>query len=106
MEIREQAILKMKKILKTGETMDGCAYQCVVSAYDEKKECIYLLLKDAELTELSLDAIYECVITSQQNTYSVTGRIRSRYENQEGKMFELYITNGFYKNSIKSVDKI
>ena len=99
------AELKVKKVLLSGSIPDGLVYTCKVLEMNEKEECIYLLLEENELEELSLDNIYECKIKSQDLITKFTGRIKERYMGFEGKKIKIQIENGFYKRNIKSVDK-
>ncbi len=105
MREKKQAFLTMKKILRAGEKPDEKTYVCSVVDYKEKTECLYLLLQEGSLTDLSLDAVYECRIMEADCEIQSTGRIRARYFCEHGKMLEMRIENGFYKNNIKSVDK-
>lgn len=99
------AELQMEKMLLMGETVDRKIFACKVLMYDSKKERIYLLLESGMLTEISLDAVYRCQITSGTEDILCNGRIKERYRNEEGEVLELQIENGFYKINIKSVDK-
>ena len=91
------AELHMRKILRAGTVLDESVYSGVVLQYDSNKECIYLHLETGELTDLSLDAIYECKIQTEKEELSCTGRIRERYRGIFGKTFLFEIENGFYK---------
>lgn len=97
--------LEMKKMLLAGAGKEENVFQCKILEYDAGQERIYLILEDAKLSEISLDAVYECRIKTKEGLRVGEGRIRQRYYNEAGKILELQIENGFYKNSIKSVDK-
>ena len=99
------AELKVKKILLSGYLQDNMIYTCKVLNFSEKEECLYLLLEDCELEELSLDCIYECKVKSKDCITSFTGRIKERYMGYEGKKIKIQVENGFYKINLKSVDK-
>ncbi len=99
------AELRVKKVLLSGNIPDGLVHKCKVLSLSEKEECLYLLLEESELEELSLDNIYECKITSNSSITKCTGRIKERYIGYEGKKVRFQIENGFYKINIKSVDK-
>ena len=101
----DQAELRVKKVLLSGIVPDGLVHRCKVLSLNEKEECIYLLLEESELEELSLDNIYECAIESKDRIIKCTGRIKERYRGPEGKKLKVQIENGFYKINIKSVDK-
>ena len=106
MEKRKPAQLRMKKMLRTGGGMDENIYQCSVLACDEKTERLYMILEEGDLTALSLDAVYECSMMDDDVCVRATGRVQERYCSEEGKIVKIAIENGFYKNNIKSVDKI
>ena len=95
------ATVCMKKTLRAGNVMDEHAYSGSVLWYDEKTECIYLQLGSGKLTDLSLDAIYECKIQTEKEILECTGRIKDRYCGIEGQIFRFEIENGFYKISLK-----
>ncbi len=91
----------MKKTLRVEDVLDEQIYSAVVHGYDEKTECIYLQLETGKLTDLSLDAIYECKIQTENERQECTGRIKERYCGMAGKIFRFEIENGFYKISLK-----
>ena len=95
------ATVCMKKTLRVEDVLDEHVYLTIVQWYDEKKECIYLQLESGKLTDLSLDAIYECKIQTENERQECTGRIKERYCGIEGKIFSFEIENGFYKISLK-----
>ena len=99
------AKIKMKKNLCKDVAMDQKVYFCKVLSYDAKQECIFLVLENDLLPALSLDAIYECIIEETEDRIVCTGRIRERYANEFGNILKFEIENGFYKISLKSVDK-
>lgn len=106
MEKWRTAQLRMRKMLCTGGSLDETIYRCSVLDYDEKNEKLYLVLEEGDLAFLSLEAVYECRIMEENICISATGRIQERYCCEEGKIVKIAIENGFYKNNIKSVDKI
>ena len=101
----DQAELRVKRVLLSGSVPDGFVHRCKVLSLNEKEECMYLLLEESELEELSLDNIYECIIKSKDRITKYTGRIKERYIGSAGKILRIQIENGFYKINIKSVDK-
>ena len=97
--------LKAKKALRMGDSLNENKYVGKVLCYLENEESIYISLEECELEELSLDCIYECRIKTKDSYMDCTGRIKDRYIGEEGKTLRFWIENGFYKISIKSVDK-
>ena len=95
------AELKALKMLRAGQEKNNQTYVCEVLSYDIQRAVLCLKLKSSELTELSLDAIYECRILGEEKNLECTGRIRERYRGEEGKVLCLKVENGFYKISIK-----
>lgn len=100
-----KAALLMKKVLGSATVLDEKTYDCQVLKYDGKEEWIYFVLENEELPAISLDAIYECRIDDTDNQVLCTGRVKERHENAFGKILKFQIENGFYKISLKSVDK-
>ena len=105
MKTGDKATLSMKKTLSASEALDEKLYLCEVSRYEPKQQCIYLVLENDLLPAISLDAIYECKVCRQEDVLICSGRIKERYYNTCGKILEFEIENGFYKISLKSVDK-
>lgn len=97
----DSAVLCMKKTLRVGDVLAEGVYAGKVLQYDEKEECIYFQLESGNLTELSLDAIYECNIQTEKGQLNCTGRIKERYRGIAGKTFKFEIENGFYKINLK-----
>ncbi len=105
MKKNEKAVLSMKKTLLSGMLLDENVYNCTVWKYHPASECIYLVLEDAQLTEMSLDAIYDVCVEANGIKESCEGRIKERYRTEAGSMLKIHVENGFYKNTIKLVDK-
>lgn len=99
------ATLRMKNMLGIGQLVDKKTYSCQLLHFDKMAESVYLILQDAKLESLSLDAIYYCEVQDGEENISCTGRISERYCGPAGKTVKLKIENGFYKISIKYVDK-
>lgn len=93
--------LYVKKTLRTGTVWNEDVYSGTVLQYDEKEESIYGILESGKLTDLSLDAIYECEIQTEMERMNCTGRIKERYRGRAGKIFKFEIENGFYKINLK-----
>ncbi len=97
--------LRMHRPLVSNAKSTETIYSGRILKYDENQECIYMMLNNTELTDLSLDAIYECEIQSENESIGCTGRIKERYCGEEGKTAQMQIATGFYKINIKYVDK-
>lgn len=97
----DYARLQMKKVLCTDAVLDTNNYVCSVYSYDVQAECIYLVLESGQLSDISLDAIYECQIEEAEQAKISTGRVRQRYRTKYGNLLEFQVENGFYKISIK-----
>lgn len=76
--------------------VDETVYECELLRYEKRSECIYLLLKEDALTEISQDAIYRCRLEENDMFCEVTGCIRERYCSEEGNILEFKIENGVY----------
>ncbi len=102
----DQAELIMKKTLCKGMKLDQNTYSCKILRYDSAQECIYLVLEESLLKEISLDAIYECTVIDAQMQQTIsTGRVIERYNESDGALLKYKVKNGFYKINVKSVDK-
>ena len=101
----KKAELEMKRVILVGGILESKVFQCKILAYHAEEARVYLLLEEDSLEDILLDAVYEFRIETGRAWYVCEGRIQERYYNEQGKILEFQIENGFYKNSIKSVDK-
>lgn len=92
-------IKMLRNILEDGE-FDDRSYICEITGFDEEKEKIYLLLREGELKNLSLDGVYECAIHDKEETSYCEGMIGERFVDTKGKNLTFFLENGFYKNSL------
>ena len=97
--------LKMEQNFRIEKEKDKAVYLCTMLKYQANQEIIKLRLEEGELTDISLDAVYECKIFGENSCLICTGRVKERYRGTEGKTLVLQIQNGFYKINLKSVDK-
>ena len=86
-------------ILEEGEYEERMHY-CKVIGYDEKKECLELLLRGEVVDVISLDAIYGCKLMDGEKSAECDGMILERYIDSLGNRLVFQIENGFYKNSL------
>ena len=100
-----RAELKMKKVILDGEVYDVTTYACEMLKYDAEHDSIYLVLKEGEIANISLDGIYECTIYDGQEGLKCEGKVCERYCNQEGEILCFQVQKGFYKININCVDK-
>lgn len=94
----EGSIVKihMKKILLKGMILDKNVYTCKVDSYDAQEEKFVISVSDVHITKLLLDAIYQCDINVEGKIISCEGRIKERYQSEDGSMAVLYLSSGFY----------
>ena len=97
----ERVEIQMQKALGIDGKKDDCTYIGEVIRYDSAGESLYFVLTSAELTALSLDAVYECKIYREKKGLACMGKIRERYCSKAGKTVKFEIKNGFYKINIK-----
>ena len=62
---------------------------------------VSVILRDENLRQLSLDALYECQIQTEDAWFTCTGKIVERFCNHQGNNVKLQVKNGFYKINIK-----
>ena len=101
----DKAQLFVKKYLRKGYDKEYGTCHVSVWKYEAREACIYFILENEELTDVSLDIIYGCDICSEGEKTSCTGRVKERYYNELGKILKFEIENGFYKITLNSVDK-
>lgn len=97
--------LKMIKNLYAEGSADETMYKGSILKYDERQQCLFLLIGPERLGKLSLEGIYECEIQSHDADLKCTGVIVERYCGKYGKTVKFKIKNGFYKINVKYVDK-
>ena len=85
----DKAVLTMVQYLKEDKEKDENIYEATVIEYQKEMEQVHLILRSGSLSDISLDAVYEC-------------RIRSiTCENRAGMILVLQVTNGFYEINLK-----
>ena len=93
------ARLKMKKMILDGGYFNDTEYICKVAAYEKEQANIYLLTGKTELTEFSLDAIYECVLDEEEQETACAGVIRERYWSKHEKFSFFILKMDFIKKT-------
>ena len=77
--------LQMEKVIAADAILD-----------DVEEDYIYLQLKEDDLTAISLDAKYQCYISTRTELLFCTGVVQERYQCEHGKILVFHIENGFY----------
>ena len=95
------AKLTMKQNLIIGAEPDGRQFACEVLDYDEQECILSLALMTGTLTDLSLNAVYECDIEMEGYGVRCDGVLSERYSANSGQNVKVKIKNGFYKITIK-----
>lgn len=93
--------LQMAKTISADAILDDTTHRCQVYKYDIEEDYIYLELKDEDLTVISLDAKYQCYISTKKEILYCTGVVKERYRSRPGNMVVFRIENGFYSVSEK-----
>ncbi len=88
--------LQMEKMISTQGIFDDQSHHCQVFKYDIEEDDIYLLLKEDDLRKISLDAEYECYITTRSEVLSCSGIVVERYQCEKGNILKFKIKDGFY----------
>ena len=91
--------LQMVKIISADAIFDNTIRHCKVHRYDVEDDCIYLKLKENDLTVISLDARYGCHISTKKEVLYCTGVVKERFQSEEGNMLVFRIEDGFYSAS-------
>ena len=89
----DKAVLTMVQYLKEDKE--------TVIEYQKEMEQVHLILRSGSLSDISLDAVYECRIRTITCETVCTGMIKERYENRAGMILVLQVTNGFYEINLK-----
>lgn len=98
---QSKAELNMVSTFLEGASVNPSIYDLHVLSYEKAKECIYLVLEDGGLDEISLDAVYECRIMTKDKILACEGVVKERFEDKKGKRVTFSIENGFYEKNIK-----
>lgn len=93
--------LQMEKTISADAVFDDATHRCQVFRYDMEEDYIYLKLKEDDLSAISLDAKYQCYITTKTELLYCTGVVRERFQSEDGNMMIFRIENGFYNVSGK-----
>ena len=106
----DKAVLTMVQYLKEDKEKDENIYEATVTSkhmienfvkYQKEMEQVHLILRSGSLSDISLDAVYECRIRTITCETVCTGMIKERYENRAGMILVLQVTNGFYEINLK-----
>ncbi|MDD2979119.1 MAG: hypothetical protein PHN80_04030 [Hespellia sp.] len=89
--------LRMEKVITLDGLLDENLYECKVHKYDVEEDYMYLEFEGNQLTSLSLDAVYNCVIHTKKEAFTCSGIIKQRFQSEEGDIAVFKIENGFYK---------
>lgn len=88
--------LQMKKMISAQGIFDDESHRCQVFKYDMEEDYIYLILKEDDLREISLDAKYECYISTRSELLNCSGVVVERYQCEQGNILKFQIKDGFY----------
>ena len=78
--------LQMEKVIAADAILDDETHHCQVFRYDMEEDYIYLQLKEDHLTAISLDAKYQCYLSTRTELLFCTGAVQERYQCEHGKM--------------------
>ena len=91
--------LQMAKTISTDAIFDDATHDCKVFRYDMEEDYICLNLVEDDLTAISLDAKYQCYISTKKELLYCTGVVKERFRSENGNMIIFRIENGFYNVS-------
>ena len=89
----DKAVLTMVQYLKEDKEKDENTYEATVIEYQKEMEQVHLILRSGSLSDISLDAVYECRIQTMTCETVCTGMIKDRYENRAGMILVLQLMN-------------
>ena len=88
--------LQMEKVISADVIFDDATHHCKVFQDDLEEDYIYLQLTEDDLTAISLDAKYQCYISTKKELLYCTGAVKERFQCENGNMLVFKIENGFY----------
>ena len=91
--------LQMAKTISADAIFDDATHRCKVFRYDMEEDYICLNLVEDDLTAISLDAKYQCYISTKKELLYCTGVVKERFRSENGNMIIFRIENGFYNVS-------
>ncbi|MCP1101760.1 hypothetical protein M2454_001292 [Aequitasia blattaphilus] len=90
--------LRMTEMILEEGFFDDTTYHGEVYSYDEKKEVMYIEVKEV-LPLFSLDAVYECSVVNDEGQIQVCeGEIEERFWSKDKNFILFLVQKGFYKN--------
>ena len=89
--------LKMETNCSSDGLFDEVIHKCQVYKYDAEEDYMFLALKEGELTDISLDAVYQCYISTRKELINCSGMVKERYQCKYGNFVVFKITDGFYQ---------
>lgn len=88
--------LQMIKTISADGVFDDATHRCQVFRYDMEEDYIYLKFRENDLKAISLDAKYQCYISTRTELLSCSGVVKERYQSENGNILVFRIENGFY----------
>ena len=88
--------LKIEKNYLSDSMFDDVLHKCQVYKYDAEEDYMFLALKEGALTDVSLDAVYQCYIATRKELINCSGTIKERYQCKYGDFIVFKISDGFY----------
>ena len=92
--------LRMAKTISADVVLDDTTHKCKVTGMTWRRLHI-LELTEEDLTVISLDAKYQCYISTKKELLYCTGVVKERFRSEDGNMITFRIENGFYSVSEK-----
>lgn len=90
--------LQIENSYSSDGMFDEVVHKCQIYKYDAEEDYMFLVLKEGELTEISLDAIYQCYISTRKELINCSGTVKERYQCKYGNFIVFKISDGFYKS--------
>ncbi len=100
------AELQMRKTISADAVFDDGLYRCAVYKYDMEEDYIFLRLKEDGIETISLDAKYQCCISTKTEQILCTGVVKERFQSEDGNILVFRIENGFYSVAENKKEKL
>ena len=88
--------LQMERVISADGLFDEGTHRCHILQYDKDDDYIRLQLDEDDLNVISLDAKYQCYITTKDELLLCTGVVQKRFRSEDTNILIFKIENGFY----------
>ena len=88
--------LQMERVISADGMFDEGTHRCHILQYEKDDDFIRLRLDEDDLDVISLDAKYQCYITTKEDLLLCTVVVLKRFRSEDINVLIFKIENGFY----------